>query len=232
MTPVLVALDFSDPDRAQSVASTLRPHVGGFKVGLELIMASGPSVISEIAALGLPVFADVKLHDIPNTVRGAAHRIGSHGARWLTLHASGGAAMIEAGIEGMAQSGREGANGVLAVTVLTSLERHDLAAIGIGGEVAEVAGSLAELAALSGAEGVVCSPLDLPVIVDVAPSLLRVTPGIRTEGVESHDQKRFTSPTSALAAGADWLVIGRAITGAEDPVRAAEEISASLSAIS
>ena len=228
MNPILVALDFHDPAEARSMASSLSEHVGGFKVGLELIMTSGPSVISDIAELGLPVFADTKLHDIPNTVRGAASAVGSHGARWLTVHATGGRAMIEAAIEGMAAHRSADANGVLAVTVLTSLDRGDLVEVGLGSEASKTALTLASLAEDAGAEGVICSPLEVSAVRSAAPSLVRVTPGIRTEGSGSQDQKRVASPEQALAAGADWLVVGRAITRARDPVEAAREIATTV----
>ena len=228
MNPVLVALDFHDPAEARSVASSLSEHVGGFKVGLELIMTSGPSVISDIAELGLPVFADVKLHDIPNTVRGAASAVGSRGARWLTVHAAGGRAMIEAAMEGMAAHRPADANGVLAVTVLTSLDREDLAKVGLGSDVSKASLNLASLAEDAGAEGIVCSPLEVAAVGRAAPSLVKVTPGVRSQGSGSQDQKRVATPEQALAAGADWLVVGRAITKARDPVEAAREIATSL----
>lgn len=228
MNPVLVALDFDDAAKARSVASSLAKHVGGFKVGLELIMSSGPSVISEIAELGLPVFADVKLHDIPNTVRGAARAVGSRGARWLTVHATGGRSMIEAAIEGMSAYQPPETNGVLAVTVLTSLESSDLDDIGMRSDVGESTLSLTGLASDVGAEGVVCSAREVASVARVGPSLLKVTPGIRLAGSDSQDQKRVATPGEALAAGADWIVLGRAITAAPDPVGAAQEVAASL----
>lgn len=228
MNPILVALDFDDSARARSVAASLSGHVGGFKVGLELIMTSGPSVISEIAELGLPVFADVKLHDIPNTVRKAARAVGSRGARWLTVHAAGGRSMIEAAIDGMSASRATDENGILAVTVLTSLNRKDLEDIGLGSDIGEATLALTSLAAEVGAEGIVCSPHEVAAVAKTAPSLLRVTPGIRPSGAGSQDQKRVATPEQALAAGADWLVVGRAITAAPDPVGAAIQIAGSL----
>lgn len=230
VNPVLVALDFDDRLEARSMASSLSSHVGGFKVGLELIMSSGPSIISEMAELGLPVFADVKLHDIPNTVLGAARAIGSHGARWLTVHAAGGRAMIEAAVEGMSASRAGDGNGILAVTMLTSLNSKDLEEIPLESGIEEASLALAALAAEAGAEGVVCSPHEVAAIDESQPSLVKVTPGIRRPGSGSDDQKRVATPEQALAAGADWLVIGRAITAASNPVRAAKEIAASLGA--
>lgn len=231
VSPILVALDVDDASSARSLASSLEPHVGGFKVGLELIMSSGPSVISEIADVGLPVFADVKLHDIPNTVREAASKVGSRGARWLTVHASGGRAMIEAAVEGMARHAPVGGNGVLAVTVLTSLNLEDLNQIGFDRDTGEMSERLAGLAADAGAEGIVCSPHEVAAIASSHPSLLKVTPGIRPAGSQHQDQKRVATPQTALDAGADWLVIGRAITASDDPVASARDIAAGLSAI-
>ena len=228
MNPVLVALDFDDSSKARSVASSLASHVGGFKVGLELIMSSGPSVVSEIADLGLPVFADVKLHDIPNTVRGAARAVGSHGARWLTVHATGGRSMIEAAIEGMSTHRSAEGNGVLVVTVLTSLNSGDLNEVGLGSGVGTASSALAALAADVGAEGIVCSPHEVASSASTVPSIMKVTPGIRPKGTDPQDQKRVATPQQALDAGADWLVVGRAITAAADPVGAAQGIAASL----
>lgn len=228
MNPVLLALDVADAESALRLAESVRPHVGGFKVGLELVMAEGPSIISEIADMGLPVFADAKLHDIPNTVFAAAKQIGLRGARWVTVHSTGGRAMIEAAVEGF-QTG--GGGGVLAVTVLTSLDRSDLSDIGIGRAVIEETLTLAGLAAESGAEGVVCSPLELGAVVEHRPDLLKVTPGIRTSDTASGDQKRTATPEEALARGADLIVIGRAIASRPDPGVAAAEIARSIGAI-
>ncbi len=225
MNPILVALDVSDGETGRNLAGSLRAYVGGFKVGLELIMAEGPSIISEIAELGLPVFADAKLHDIPNTVSAAARQIGLRGARWLTVHSTGGKEMIEAAVEGFTAGG---GGGVLAVTVLTSIDQSDLTEAGFGGDVAERVLTLAQLAAASGAEGVVCSPLELNALVDSPPGLLKVTPGIRPPGTPAGDQKRTATPEEALAMGADLLVVGRAITSARDPRAAAAEIARSV----
>ncbi len=193
-----------------------------------MVMAEGPTIISEIADMGLPVFADAKLHDIPNTVFAAAKQIGLHGARWVTVHSTGGKAMIEAAVEGFLTGG---GGGVLAVTVLTSLDRSDLSDIGIGRDVIEETLTLAGLAAESGAEGVVCSPLELGAVVQHQPDLLKVTPGMRTTGTASGDQKRTATPQEALARGADLIVIGRAITSRPDPAVAAAEIARSIGAI-
>lgn len=227
-SPILVALDVDSAEEAVRLAVTLGPVVGGYKIGLELLLGPGPATIGALARLGKPVFVDAKLHDIPNTVHKAARQIGRAGARWLTVHASGGAAQLEAAAEGLAAGAGAGESGVLAVTVLTSLEESDLAQVGITGSPGRQSARLAKLAAAHGAEGVICSVKELGVIADVAPGLLRVTPGIRPIGVGSDDQKRVATPHEAVSRGADWLVIGRAITRAEDPRAAAESINQSL----
>jgi orotidine-5'-phosphate decarboxylase len=224
--PILVALDVETPEQALTLARSVEPHVGGFKVGLELLMGSGPEVISRLAELGLPVFADAKLHDIPNTVERAARSIGRHGARWLTVHAGGGGAMLDAAVSGLSESA-SGA-GVLAVTVLTSLDDRALASIGVSATVSGQVELLAALAARSQVEGIVCSVHELSAVVRAAPGLLRVTPGVRPPGDSQDDQARVATPTAAVAAGADLLVIGRPITRAPDPVEAAYRIAASL----
>lgn len=226
MNPILLALDYADVMEAQAISEQVIGHVGGFKVGLELIMAEGPQAIREIANLGLPVFADAKLHDIPNTARRAAGRLADHGARWVTVHAAGGREMMEAAVDGM--SGPDG--GILAVTVLTSLDEDDLREIGLRGPLDSRAVSLAMLADRSGVEGVVCSPNEVSMVKQRAPGLIAVTPGIRLESSETHDQKRVSSPQDALDAGADWLVVGRAITGAADIRGAAEAMADAVTA--
>jgi orotidine-5'-phosphate decarboxylase len=226
VNPLLIALDLPDSEQAMRLARSLAPAVGGFKVGLELIASSGPEVVSAVATLGLPVFADVKLHDIPNTVKGAAKGIGERGARWITAHASGGAEMLAAATEGMAEGGGD-AVGVLAVTVLTSLDDADLADLGIERTVEEQVAALAGIAASAGVEGVVCAPSEAALVESLYPELLIVTPGIRLGG-ERHDQKRVATPSEALRAGADYIVVGRAVTRAGDPVAAAQGVLESL----
>ena len=156
VNPILVALDFPELAAAHDLAIKVRDHVGGYKVGLALLMAEGPTALEEIVALGLPVFADAKLHDIPNTVWQASVRLSELGVRWITVHSSGGAEMIEAAVDGMGTSTNE--SGVLAVTVLTSFDDGDLAAVGLNRKVRDHAVDMALLAAASHAEGVVCSP--------------------------------------------------------------------------
>lgn len=226
MNPILLALDYPDIEQARAVSERVVEHVGGFKVGLELIMAEGQSAIVEIAELGLPVFADAKLHDIPNPVQRAARRLADHGARWVTVHAAGGREMMEAAVDGI--SGSDG--GILAVTVLTSLDEDDLTEVGLGGPLKSRAVSMATLADRAGVEGVVCSPNEVSMLKQSAPRLIAVTPGIRLESSETHDQKRVSSPQDAIEVGADWLVVGRAITGAADIEGAAAAIAETVTA--
>ncbi|MDH5421561.1 MAG: orotidine-5'-phosphate decarboxylase [Acidimicrobiia bacterium] len=227
-SPILVALDLESAEEAIRLATDLEPVVGGFKIGLELLMGPGPGTIGALVRLGKPVFVDAKLHDIPNTVRRASRQIGRAGARWLTVHASGGADQLEAAAEGLAEGAGVGEAGILAVTVLTSLTDGDLAQTGVTGTAGKQSARLAKLASSHGAEGVICSVKELGVIAEVAPSLVRVTPGIRPAGVGADDQKRVSTPEDAYARGADWLVIGRAITRADDPRASAELINESL----
>ena len=224
--PVLVALDVPSIREAVGLAELLRGHVGGYKVGLELLSATGPEAITAVADFEHPVFADVKLHDIPNTVGRAAERLGGHGARWITVHASGGPAMVSAAVEGMSRSNDRG--GVLAVTVLTSFDGADLAAVGVGRSVRDQVLSLAQLADSAGAEGVVSSVHETAAVARVAPRLLRVTPGIRRADDSPGDQARIATPADARAAGADLIVVGRPITTASDPVAVAVEMAGSF----
>lgn len=223
VNPVLVALDYSTLTQAEAMADSVATHVGGFKVGLELIMCEGPGAVEAIAGRGLPVFADVKLHDIPNTVRGAARAMKTSGARWITVHGSGGGEMLDAAVDGMG-----GDRGVLAVTVLTSLDADDLVTVGIDAPLTRQVERLASLGALHGTEGVICSPHEAALVKGISEDLLTVTPGIRLETSDAQDQKRVSTPVGALSAGADLLVIGRAITGASDPVMAAARIEAAI----
>ena len=222
MSGLIVALDFPTVDDAVTVAKPLVEVVDGFKVGLELLSAEGPGAIETVAALGRPVFADMKLHDIPNTVERAASRIAAAGARWVTTHASGGAEMLEAANRGM------GGTGVLAVTVLTSFSEEDLVAIGVTTGIAGQVEGLARLAQGSGVEGLVCAPGEVAGIRASGIDLTVFTPGIRMELGDRHDQKRVATPLEAIAAGADYLVVGRPITQAPDPVAVAREIGISL----
>ncbi len=224
--PILVALDTPSGAHARRLATELVPHVAGFKVGLELLMGPGPSLIAELRELGRPIFVDAKLHDIPNTVEAAARQLGSAGARWVTVHASGGRPMMEAAVSGLAAGSGDDIAGILAVTVLTSLD--DLTAVGVEVPISDQVGRLASLASTAGVEGVVCSAQEIRVCVEAAPDLIRVVPGIRPAGVAHDDQARVATPESAISEGADFLVIGRAITRAPDPAAAAAGIAETI----
>ena len=232
VNPLLVALDVSTAAEAYSLANALQPHVGGFKIGLQLLMGEGPQVVSEVAAMGSPVFVDAKLHDIPHTVGRAAERLGSIGARWVSVHASGGGEMVRVAAEALNESSG-GLAGVLAVTVLTSIGEYELAEMGIERPLDELVSSLARSAAGAGAEGVVCAVTEARLVQALGLGLTVVTPGIRTAQTAASDQKRVASPSAAIRAGSDLLVVGRPITGAPDVVAAAiaisEEIEAAVS---
>lgn len=225
---ILLALDVPTAERAVLLARDLAPIVGGFKVGLELMTGPGPRIVGLLARLGKPVFADAKLHDIPNTVRAAARHLGRAGARWVTAHAAGGRVMLEAAVEGLTEGAGTRPAGILAITVLTSLDRKALAETGVAGTLGKLTAKRARLAARTGCEGVVTSVKELNLISGVAPDLLTVVPGIRPPGVSQDDQIRTASPSEAVRRGADYLVIGRSITKAGDPVRAARDIVADL----
>jgi orotidine-5'-phosphate decarboxylase len=220
---ILVALDVASAEDAVRLARSVAPHVGGFKVGLGLLFGPGPATVAAVAEIGRPVFADAKLHDIPSQVERAARRLAALGARWVTAHASGGVTMLEAAVAGAAAAGT--GTGILAVTVLTSLGGADVERLAPGSSPGKLTSRLARSAHEGGCEGVICSARELGVVAQVAPDLLKVTPGIRPSGEAADDQSRTMTPQEALARGADYLVIGRPITGAEDPVMAAARIS-------
>ncbi|KAA3635938.1 MAG: orotidine-5'-phosphate decarboxylase, partial [Armatimonadetes bacterium] len=182
-----------------------------------------PGTIDGLGRLDRPVFADAKLHDIPSQVERAAERLGNHGARWVTSHISGGQEMLEAAVSGLGKGSGMAAAGILGVSVLTSLSAGDLQRLGIQRTPGQLVGKMSKVAAAAGCEGIVCSPEELNVVRQTAPDLLRVTPGIRPEAVDD-DQSRVATPEEAIARGADMLVIGRPITTASDPAKAAELI--------
>jgi orotidine-5'-phosphate decarboxylase len=227
--PVIVALDVRTAEEAVRLARSLAPYVGGFKVGLGLLHGPGPGLVGALARLG-PVFADAKLHDIPSQTEAAARRLGEYGARWVTAHASGGVDMLQAAVSGLAAGAAGRTAGILAVTVLTSIDEPAATAL-FGRTPGELTARLAKQAAAAGVEGVVCSPKELGVVAQVAPGLLRVTPGIRPEGAPGDDQRRTATPREARARGADLLVVGRPITAAPDPVKAAQMLQDELSGL-
>ena len=223
---LIVALDTADIACASGWADAVAPHCGMFKLGLEFFLANGAAGVRAIA--GRPIFLDLKLHDIPNTVAGATRAVLPLGPRMLTVHAAGGAAMVAAAREA-AESGGADRPLILAVTVLTSLAADDLAAIGVPDQPAAQVLRLARLAVGAGADGLVCSPLEVAMLrqeLGGGPTL--VVPGIRPAGSAVGDQARVTTPEAALAAGADWIVVGRPITAAPDPGQAAASIAAAI----
>ena len=214
-----LALDTDDLDRALGLARTLRPWFGIAKVGLELFGAVGPHAVLSLRDEGFEVFVDLKLHDIPNTVARAARSLAGLGARYVTMHAAGGADMLRAGTEGLAGATRPAGTEpplALAITVLTSDSVAE----------AELLARRARDAAAAGCGGVVCATADLPAIRAAASGLLRVVPGIRPRGAVADDQARVATPAGAVAAGADILVIGRPVTAAADPAAAAAALLA------
>jgi orotidine-5'-phosphate decarboxylase len=229
--PVFVALDTPSRDTALALARQVASHVGGLKVGLEFISAAGPEGIRQIVATGRPVFADVKFHDIPNTVAGAVRSLAPLGPRIINVHVSGGRAMMQAATE--AARSVPNPPSVIGVTVLTSLGETDLAEAGVHAAPLTQVVRLARLAQASGLDGVVCSPLEIAAVREACgPDFLIVTPGVRPAGAALGDQQRVMTPGEAMAAGADILVVGRPITAASNPGEAARAIAAELSPLS
>jgi orotidine-5'-phosphate decarboxylase len=214
---VIVAADLSSRDEILRLADELHGAAGVIKIGLQAFIANGPSLVREVVARGERVFLDLKIHDIPNTAKHAVAEAASLGAAMLTVHASGGAAMLrECAIDSTL---------VLGVTVLTSLDEAELARIGFSGAPLPNAVRLAKLAHDSGLRGVVASPLEIAAIREACgPALKIVTPGIRPAGSDAGDQRRTMTPREAIAAGADYIVVGRPITGASDRRAAALRI--------
>jgi orotidine-5'-phosphate decarboxylase len=228
---LITALDMPSLGAARAMAARLAGASPVLKLGLELFTAEGPAALGALRATA-PVFVDLKLHDIPNTVAGAVRSLAPQGAAMLTLHASGGPAMIAAAREAAEKAGPGGGQVrpiLLAVTVLTSMDAEALHSVGVAGGPTQQVLRLARMAMAAGADGLVCSPREVGPIRDAlgeAPIL--VVPGIRPAGADKGDQARTATPEEAVAAGADWIVVGRPITGAADPAAAARAIIASL----
>ena len=224
MNPVITALDVSDRETMRSLIKQLAPFGGIFKLGLEMFVGFGPDIVKEVISGGGKVMLDLKLHDIPNTVRKAAKNAGALGAELLTVHASGGSAMLKAAVEGVKEAGSR--TKVLAVTVLTSIDEETLQnELGVGKSVLDQVKSLALLAKESGVDGVVCSPKEIKIIRECCgPDFLIVTPGIRPKGSAVGDQKRIKTPSEAISDGASYIVVGRPITEANSPAGAMQDI--------
>ncbi|GAN53462.1 orotidine-5'-phosphate decarboxylase [Tanticharoenia sakaeratensis] len=231
MTRLIVAIDTPDMDRAAELARATDGHVDAIKLGLEFCYARGFDAVAELAR-DRQLFLDLKLHDIPNTVAGGLRSLAPLAPALVTIHAAGGRAMIGRAREALEQScvGRERPR-LIAVTVLTSLDGHALHEIGVEGTPEEQVLRLGALALDAGADGLVCSPAELPALrrtFGAEPVL--VVPGIRPEGADHGDQARVMTPRAAADAGADWIVVGRPITGSADPGDAARRIRAELTA--
>jgi len=221
--PLIVALDVPDQGAALRLVETLGPSVPFYKIGLQLFTRCGPGVVEAVKTTGAKVFLDLKYHDIPNTVRHSVESARALGVDFLTIHLAGGAAMIRAAAEAAAPGA------VLGVTVLTSSNRETLRETGVEGAVEDQVLRLARLAAENGVTGVVASPLEVSLLRQVfGAGLTIVTPGVRPQWAEANDQQRTMTPAAAIRAGADFLVIGRPITGQPNPREAAERILAEL----
>jgi orotidine-5'-phosphate decarboxylase len=222
--PIAVALDAPDLETAARWAALVTPHVSTVKIGLELYLRYGPEVVASIrGASGVKIFLDLKLHDIPATVTGAARAVARLRPELLTVHAAGGPEVIRAAVEGAPVTT------IAAVTVLTSLNQATLERIGMLGPMSDAVRRLAVLAVEAGARGLVCSPQEVAAVrAEVGPDITLITPGVRPVGSSVHDQARTATPEEALRAGANLLVIGRPITGAPDPGAAAAAIAAPL----
>jgi len=217
-------LDVSSLYEARALASRVATGVGVFKVGLELFVSTGPSILSLGVEHDRPIFLDLKLHDIPETVERAVAAAAAHGVRYLTLHASGGPEMLRRAAA-RAEKEAAGKTTLLAVTVLTSMSDDDLHATGVDAPAEVQVSKLARLAWESGIRGFVCSPLEVAALRRAFPEALLVVPGVRPLGVAAGDQKRVATPGDTIRGGADLLVIGRPIRDAADPLAAAASIA-------
>ncbi len=230
--PIIVALDLPSAEQALQLAEQVAPAVGAFKIGKELFVSAGPDIVKRIRATGASVFLDLKFHDIPNTVAQAVAAAVRLDVQMLTIHTSGGSAMMRAAEKSALATAKalgQPAPLVLGVTVLTSLDSDALTEIGCQPNVGHQVERLATLAVKAGLRGLVCSPLEIADLREILPAEIQlVTPGIRTGAEKADDQKRTLSPREAIQAGARWLVIGRPIYAAENPRQAAEKILASI----
>jgi len=222
-SPIYVALDTPDLDKAMAIAKAVKAHVGGIKLGLEFFSANGRAGVRDMAALGLPIFLDLKFHDIPNTVAKAIQALRPLKPAILTVHAAGGRAMME-DAKAAAPEGTK----VVGVTVLTSLDGEDLTAIGFGNDPKLQVERLTRLAMEAGLDGVVCSGNEVKAAKKIWPRGFFVVPGVRPANGVISDQKRVVTPRQALDNGASILVVGRPITQAENPDHAARAIEATL----
>jgi len=228
---ILVALDYPTAEQAMAMAQQLDPEVCRVKVGKELFTRCGPAIVESLHGLGFDLFLDLKFHDIPNTVAKACAAAAEMGVWMVNVHASGGRRMMEAAREAVEQSRAEQRTKLIAVTVLTSMERSDLQEIGLDIDPLEQVKRLAALTQSSGLDGVVCSAQEAAALrAQAGEGFELITPGIRPANAEKGDQRRVMTPAEAIAAGSTYLVVGRPITGAVDPGAAAAVIQAEVSA--
>ncbi len=225
---ILCALDTTDPHGAYGLASKLRNQVGGVKLGLEFFGAQGPNGFAHVAKSGMPIFLDLKLHDIPHTVAKAIHALMPLCPLIMTIHTGGGPAMMKAAAKATTEAARNvGCKRpiIVGVTILTSMDEGDLKDVGLSTPIESQVVRMAKLAQSSGLDGVVCSPFEIAAIrAACGPDFKLVVPGIRPAGSDVGDQKRVMTPQQAVANGADYIVIGRPITQADDPIQAARNI--------
>lgn len=232
-SPIICALDTTEIAQAQALSGALVGHVGAIKLGLEFFTANGAAGVREVASgAHLPLFLDLKFHDIPNTVARAIHATAEIDCFMMTVHTAGGPAMlraaVDASMEVASMTGKERPL-IIGVTVLTSLDQDDLAIVGVSNRLDDQVKRLADLAQSCGLDGVVCSPYEIQGLrAQCGDDFTLVVPGIRPPGAENGDQKRVMTPKEALARGADYLVIGRPITAAPDPAHSAREIARGL----
>lgn len=226
--PIICAIDTKDVQVAIKLCNEIKPYVGMVKLGLEFFTMNGPDGIKAIQSCGIPIFLDLKFFDIPNTVAECVRSAVRLGVNMLTIHASGGTAMMSAALQAANdETMRLGTTAplILGVTVLTSMDASDIADIGISRDVSTQVLSLAKLSKDSGLSGIVCSPLEIELIKKECPGLKLIVPGIRPASASKDDQKRIMTPHQAIKSGADYIVIGRPITKAENPVEAAKAIA-------
>ena len=228
---IFVPLDTPDAAAAIDMATKLKGYVGGMKLGKEFFMANGPDAVEAVSAVGMPIFLDLKFHDIPNTVAGAVRSVLPLKPAIVNVHAVGGAAMMRAANDARAGVPSEDTL-LIAVTVLTSLSDEDLTELGVNASAKDQAVRLAKLAKVNGLDGVVCSPWEIaPIRAACGDDFKLVVPGIRPSWAAAGDQKRIMTPADAVREGADYLVMGRPITAADDPVAAAERVAEELAGL-
>ena len=227
---VIVALDYPDAASALQLVTRLTPDLCRLKVGKELFTRAGPQLVAELAGRGFDVFLDLKFHDIPNTVASACHAAADLGVWMVNVHALGGERMLLAAREGLERATQPPL--LIAVTILTSMDTNDLAAVGLSGSPEDNVVRLAALAHQSGLDGVVCSSRETVIIRNqLGPDFSLITPGIRPAGSQADDQRRVMTPADAIRAGSSYLVIGRPVTRADDPVSVLRTINSELSAL-